>query len=63
MTLEPNTEVVYKVSDYYSPKHDRGLLWSDPELAIQWPLPVEDAVLSDKDQRHPRLEELESPFA
>lgn len=63
MTLEPNTEVVYKVSDYYAPEHDRGLLWSDPELGIQWPLPVEDAVLSDKDQRHPRLAELESPFS
>ncbi len=62
MTLEPNTEVVYKVSDYYSPEHDRGLLWSDPELGIQWPLPVEDAVLSDKDQRHPSLAELENPF-
>ena len=63
MTLEPNTEVVYKVSDYYAPEHDRGLLWNDPELGIQWPLPVEDAVLSDKDQRHPRLAELESPFS
>ena len=63
MTLESNTEVVYKVSDYYSPEHDRGLLWSDPELGIQWPLPVEDAVLSDKDEGHPRLAELESPFS
>lgn len=63
MTLEPNTEVVYKVSNYYSPKQDEGLLWNDPELGIQWPLSVEDAVLSDKDQQHPRLSELESPFS
>ena len=63
MTLEPDTEVVYKVSDYYSPEHDRGLLWRDPELGIQWPLSMEDAVLSDKDERLPRLAELESPFS
>ena len=63
MTLEPNTDVVYKVSDYYSPKQDEGLLWNDPELGIQWPLPMEDAVLSDKDERLPRLAELESPFS
>ena len=63
MTLEPNTEVVYKVSNYYSPDHDMGLFWNDPVLGIQWPLPAEEAVLSDKDQRHPRLAELETPFA
>ena len=62
MTLEPDTDVVYKVSNYYSSEHDRGLLWNDPGLGIQWPLPEEDAVLSDRDQRHPRLAELESPF-
>jgi len=63
MTLEPDTEVVYKVSNYYSPEHDRGLLWNDPGLGIRWPLPEKDAVLSGKDQRHPRLAEIESPFA
>ena len=63
MTLEPNTEVVYKVSNYYSPDHDMGLLWNDPALGIQWPLPAEEAVLSDKDWGHPRLAELETPFS
>ena len=63
MTLEPDTEVVYKVSNYYSPDHDRGLLWSDPALGIEWPLPAEQAVLSDRDRRHPRLAELETPFS
>lgn len=63
MTLEPNTEVVYKVSNYYSPDHDMGLLWNDPALGIQWPLPAEEAVLSDKDRGHPRLAELETPFS
>ncbi|MDE0200901.1 MAG: dTDP-4-dehydrorhamnose 3,5-epimerase [Rhodospirillaceae bacterium] len=63
MTLEPDTEVVYKASDYYAPDHDMGLLWNDPELEIHWPLPADETVLSDKDRNHPRLAELDSPFA
>ncbi len=62
MTLEPNTEVIYKVSNYYAPDHDKGLLWNDPELGIDWPLPEGAAVLSDKDRKQPRLAELVSPF-
>lgn len=63
MTLEEDTEVVYKVSDYYSPDHDRGLLWNDPALGIQWPAPAKEALLSERDRAQPRLAELESPFA
>ena len=62
MTLEPDTEVVYKVSDYYAPDHDRGLLWNDPALGIEWPLPESDALLSDKDRKQPCLAELEARF-
>ena len=62
MTLEPDTEVLYKVSSFYSPECDKGLLWNDPALGIQWPLPAHEAVLSDKDLRHPKLSELTSPF-
>lgn len=54
-TLERNTEVVYKVSRYYSEAHDFGIIWSDPDIAIKWPAEQADARLSDKDKRQPRL--------
>jgi len=62
MTLEPDTEVVYKVSDYYAPEHDKGILWSDPALGIEWPEPETSVVLSEKDRRQPRLADMTSPF-
>ena len=55
-TTEPNTEVLYKVTDYYSPQTERGLLWNDPELGIEWPA-FAGAVLSDKDKVLPRFAE------
>ena len=57
-TLEPDTEVLYKVSAYYSPEHDRGLLWCDPALGIDWPVSADQAVISDKDRKHPPLSQL-----
>ena len=57
--LEPDTEVLYKVSAYYSSAHDRGLRWNDPELAIAWPVGPATAVLSDKDRSLPWLRDLE----
>lgn len=57
-TLEEDTEVLYKVSEYYSPEHDRGLRWDDPALGIEWPFSAAEAVLSPKDQAHPLLAEL-----
>lgn len=61
-TLTENTIVAYKVTDYYSPEHDRGLLWSDPQVAIQWPLNGTSAHLSEKDARQPTLSELGEVF-
>jgi dTDP-4-dehydrorhamnose 3,5-epimerase len=57
-TLEPDCDVLYKVSDYYAPALDRGLAWDDPDLAIAWPASGDRAILSDKDRRHPRLKDL-----
>src|SRR6202022_1702929 len=61
-TLEPDTEVFYKVSRYYSPEHDRGMLWNDPALGIAWPVAETEALLSDKDRRQPVLAELPQHF-
>jgi dTDP-4-dehydrorhamnose 3,5-epimerase len=57
-TLLPDTEVVYKVTSPYAPESDKGLAWDDPALGIAWPVAAGEAVLSDKDRRHPRLSEL-----
>lgn len=61
-TLMPNTVISYKLTDYYSPEHDRGLLWNDPALGIDWPVAAEKAILSDKDKAQPRLADLSSAF-
>ncbi len=58
-TLVPNTHVTYKVDSYYSPEHDRGILWSDSAIGIEWPVRAGAAVLSDKDTKHPVLAEAE----
>jgi dTDP-4-dehydrorhamnose 3,5-epimerase len=61
-TLEDQTEVFYKVTAYYSRDHDAGVLWSDPDLRINWPVEADSAVLSRKDQTHPRLAEMPDCF-
>ena len=61
-TLEPNTEVAYKVDAFYAPEHDSGVIWNDQTLAIDWPVAPEDVVLSDKDRRLGRFSEFVSPF-
>jgi dTDP-4-dehydrorhamnose 3,5-epimerase len=61
-TLEPDTEVLYKVSAPYAATHDRGLAWNDPALGIPWPVTADEAILSDRDRHHPLLAALDSPF-
>jgi len=57
-TLTPDTMVAYKVDAYYSPAHDRALVWNDPDVGIDWPVLAAEAILSDKDRAAPRLSEL-----
>jgi dTDP-4-dehydrorhamnose 3,5-epimerase len=63
VTTEPDTEVVYKVSDYYAPDCDGGIAWDDAELALPWPEIAGGPILSPKDRTHPRLADFASPFA
>jgi dTDP-4-dehydrorhamnose 3,5-epimerase len=62
-TLAPHTIVFYKVDKIYSATHDSGINWTDPQLAIPWPISAKDATVSDKDRRLPMLAELSPAFA
>ena len=57
-TCEDDTVVLYKVSTFYSPAHERGIRWNDPALAIDWGIAEAEALLSKRDQAHPFLAEL-----
>jgi dTDP-4-dehydrorhamnose 3,5-epimerase len=61
-TTAHDTEVTYKVTNYYSKPHDGGILWNDPDLKITWPIATEAAHLSEKDQKAPRLADLPALF-
>ena len=61
VTLKPDSEIVYKCSDYYAPETEGAVLWNDPDIGIEWPTDA-DPILSDKDAVAPLLSELESPF-
>jgi dTDP-4-dehydrorhamnose 3,5-epimerase len=56
-TLEDGTEVQYKVTEFYSPAHERGIRWNDPALMIEWPVITNAAIVSDRDQSLPPLAE------
>ena len=60
-TLMPDSEIVYKCSDYYAPETEGSLRWDDPEIGIEWPLTTAP-VLSEKDAQAPHLADFNSPF-
>lgn len=62
-TLEPNTVISYRVTNYYSPEHDKGVAWDDPEIGVEWPDVADPATLSAKDRSQPRLAELPAYFS
>ena len=65
MALVDGTIVLYKVSDYYHPESDDGIVWNDPSLDIAWPLGqfnIRNTVVSEKDGELPLLEDIDSPF-
>lgn len=61
-TLENDTIVAYKITDFYSPQYDAGILWNDSTLGIKWPVASIDAIVSDKDRTLPAFTDLPSLF-
>lgn len=62
MTLTEDVEVQYKVDELYAPECDRGIIWNDPEIAIQWPIDIAP-ILSAKDEKSPLLKDAENNFS
>jgi len=63
VVLEDNTVFAYKVDSYYSPECDRGIAFDDPNIGIDWQLPKEELLLSQKDRVQPKLDETDDLFA
>lgn len=62
-SLEPNSIISYRVTSYYSPEHDKGVAWDDPDIAIDWPSVADPDTLSAKDRNQPCLAELPAYFS
>ncbi|MDE5691938.1 MAG: dTDP-4-dehydrorhamnose 3,5-epimerase [Alistipes sp.] len=60
--LSPRAVFQYKCDNFYAPQSEGAVAWDDPALGIDWRIPAADVVLSDKDARHPKLADIESPF-
>ena len=62
VVLEDDTIFAYKVDNYYSPQNDRGIAFDDEDLGIDWKIPKEELLLSEKDTKQPKLSETEDIF-
>lgn len=62
VTLVADTEVQYKVSDYYSAEHDRSIRYDDPRIGVEWPVDLAEITLSEKDAKAPLMAEAELGF-
>lgn len=62
-TLRPDTVVAYRVTNYYSPEHDKGVAWDDPAIGIDWPAVADRETLSGKDRVQPLLADLPPCFS
>lgn len=62
-TLEPNSVITYRVTHYYSPEHDKGVAWSDPDIGVAWPDVADPDTLSGKDRVQPALADLPPLFS
>jgi len=62
-TLEPNSVISYRVTDYYSPSDDMGVAWDDPDIAIEWPNVADRETLSGKDRAQPAFADLPPLFS
>jgi dTDP-4-dehydrorhamnose 3,5-epimerase len=58
--ISKTAEVLYKVTEEYSPKEDVGVAWNDPEIGIQWP--IKNPILSRKDSKYPSLKDIDTGF-
>lgn len=62
-TLEANSVISYRVTNYYSPEDDKGVAWNDPDIGVEWPAIADPDTLSAKDRRQPRLADLPQYFS
>ncbi len=59
VTLTETTEVLYKVTDYYAPELEGGLMWNDPAIGVDWPIPASEVITSKRDTEWPPFAQLE----
>lgn len=62
MTLTEDVEVQYKVDEFYAPECDRGIIWNDPQISVEWPMDVQP-ILSAKDEKAPLLKDADINFS